>query len=206
MYFVHYPLAKTKSLAQGTRAGSATMCSGPQTSVDTMSSMYSSPTACSEGLQHGRHVSFSDVQIREYPVTMSPSCRHGPAIELSGWDYTERPSIPVPNQQPIKKNVRELFLPIPVRIHRLQQLHYSNSEILRVMRKSEQAQPLHSHLSPTEFLSMEWHAWRRATRLRRALHHLQQPQQMSTNDRMGRKGTTTTALYATRWPTWLSTR
>ena len=83
-----------------------------------------------------KHVSFSDVQIRGYDITIGdhPDCSMGPPISL-GWDFYQYPSINLEQYEiyrPPRRTLRQLMLNYYQRMYILEQSVVLSKEDIKV--------------------------------------------------------------------------
>ena len=87
-----------------------------------------------------KHVSFSDVRIRDYDVTIGdhPDCSIGPPISL-GWDFNQRPSMSLEQYEICRRPRRtrkQLVLNYYQRMHILEQSALFSKEDIKLAVKN----------------------------------------------------------------------
>uniref|UniRef100_A0A7S1ZWS6 Uncharacterized protein n=1 Tax=Trieres chinensis TaxID=1514140 RepID=A0A7S1ZWS6_TRICV len=97
---------------------------------------------------HKKTVSFSDVNIRHYPMTLgdNPSCRSGPPVQI-GWTYTEAPPVCMESFEQYRNNRKDMTLSVESRWEILEsgagcstkQVLNAQMEIAKIRKKREQS-------------------------------------------------------------------
>jgi HD-like signal output (HDOD) protein len=141
-----------------------------------------------------RHVVFANVQVREYPITLSvnPASRFGPAIEL-GWDYNDEIVVPIDEYEDRRHGHRRtmplLYLFFPTRIDRLKNLNYTDAEIHAAEREKEiiiqQRDQTNYRLTwsrPFDILRNEWRAVKRQAAVRKVVRNQHQTKNKADTD------------------------
>jgi hypothetical protein len=141
-----------------------------------------------------RHVVFANVQVREYPITLSvnPASRFGPAIEL-GWDYNDEIVVPIDEYEERRHGHRRslplLYLFFPTRIDWLKNLNYTDDEIHEAEREKEiiirQREMTNQHLTwsrPFAILRNEWRAVKRQAAVRKVVRNQHQTKNITDKD------------------------
>lgn len=119
--------------------------------------------------QNKRTVTFGNVTIREYPITLSdnPVPSYGPAIGLD-WEYIE--------ERTAKVDGRALYLAPVTREKYLE--GYAKKEVQKAIREKEWVQfqrRLSQIRTPSRFVSTEAKVWRRTKKVQRALRNMNKP-------------------------------
>ena len=93
-------------------------------------------------LDRERRVSFDQVDIREYYIELgdNPSCSKGPPLTI-GWDFDYMGSINLDEFEecrPPRRFSRQMLIPFDQRTNMLEQVGYSDSEIINAVKSVSQ--------------------------------------------------------------------